>query len=318
MRKRAWLTFSKDLEHVVQAIRDRPERHGPCACRRELERHRNPIEPPYDPRDRLRVGLGQNESRIDIVCAVDEELRRLAFAELLGADSVRRGQAERLEGIHGFPAQPESCPARRDHPELGREPKQSLDRTCSSLLDVLTVVDQDQRIEFAERGVDSFGSDAQRLGDLGFHSVRTDRCKLHEPYAIGVAAEPSVPELERGTRFARTANSVKREQPGLTDELVELVELLAPANEGADRIGKVGPRRGGSRLVALGSVERTQTPGEVGEELVCAADLDEVPTTLRHDPGCAALRRAPACPVGRKSVARAPLQGFDQGGVPLA
>jgi hypothetical protein len=89
-------------------------------------------------------------------------------------------------------------------------------------LHVLAVVDDQQRIAIDRGCFDSIRGHAKRGGDLGFYTVRVDRCKLHEPYTLRVATEATVTQLESGSCLAGSAHPVHGQQARFVEQPVEL------------------------------------------------------------------------------------------------
>jgi hypothetical protein len=88
---------------------------------------------------------------------------------------------------------------------------------------MLAVIDHQERIAIDLRCLDPMRSHAKRLGDLGFDPFRVHRSKLHKPYTVTVATEPTVTQLESRSRLAGTAHPMHGHQAGLVQQPIELV-----------------------------------------------------------------------------------------------
>src|SRR5262252_9166589 len=80
---------------------------------------------------------------------------------------------------------------------------------------------------------------ARHLGDI------RDRSQIDEPHAADVLLEQARHELERQARLAVAAGSGQREQSGLPEQPVALLELLLAAHEARDLARQVVERAGG-------------------------------------------------------------------------
>ena len=186
---------------------------------------------------------------------------------------------------------------------------------------MLAAIDQQKRIGIDRGRFDPIRSQAKCRCDLHFDPIRIRRCELHEPYAVRVAIESTVAELESGACLAGPAHPVHGHQAGFVEQLIELVQGLGATYEGADLARKVAlgrPRGRGACLSPVACSCGLEPARQVCEEVIGAFNRDEVALSSGHDPRGASLRGATSSPVGRVARGCASLERVDECRVPFA
>ena len=148
----------------------------------------------------------------------------------------------------------ERLPARRQDPQPSALPEHAVGEPRRRLDDVLTVVQDQQRLPLADRGdepvhrvrarrraeqcIPQPERGESRLCDV---TVGADGRELHQPDPVGQVAEQGLRGLRCQPGLARAARPDQRGQPVLGDEVADLGDVGVPADEAGQLRAHVGP-----------------------------------------------------------------------------
>ena len=128
-------------EALVEAGRQRLDADRAHPRRRQLDRQRQPVEPPADLRHRRQAALVELEARARLGGAVGEQLRR---RRRTGPRRRRAGAPARRSGASTWtdsPGKPERLPTGRQHGQPQAVSAEALDQGHDGTEDVLAVVE---------------------------------------------------------------------------------------------------------------------------------------------------------------------------------
>ena len=181
----------RSIEHVSalpEACGDLGRTHRACSRSGDLEREREPVQPPAQVHDGIEVAAV--DVHPGLPGAFEEQLHRRPHQRIGGAD---RRHFERRQRDHGLAGQLQRRPAGGQHGRLLADLEDAPDRAGRRLQEVLAVVDQEQHLAIAgrvqqrlerleaelrrERARDSVG-----IVDAGeVHAARTEREAIRGP-----------------------------------------------------------------------------------------------------------------------------------------
>jgi hypothetical protein len=243
----------QQTEPVGEAIEDLLHGEDARPDRRELDRQREPIEPPAQVDDRRLVGGGQLE-RARRRRPFREERDRLVLpqpGERLGRP--RGGQFEGRHRDYVLAGDRERFAAGGDHTDA-RRGSQHVGHGLSDRPEQMLAVVHDQQqllvLQVREQQVQGLGcglvTQVQRRHGRVAHECRVpDFSELDKPSAVAVATTEVCRGADRQTCLAHAARPDEADQAGLGELLPDLRNLAAAANE-AGRLGwKVARAPGG-------------------------------------------------------------------------
>jgi len=139
----------QDLEPVLEGVGDLADGHRRRPRRRELERQRQPVEPPAQCDDGPEVSRGDPERRIELARVVQEQAARRVRVEQLWR-AVIGGSLEGLDGPHLLAVDAEPLPAGRQYAQTGGAGEQRCNERGASVDEVLAVVQHEQHVAVPE------------------------------------------------------------------------------------------------------------------------------------------------------------------------
>ena len=196
----------EELEALVEPVDKVVRCHRTHTCGRQLDRERDPVEPPAQLRDRVRVLGREREVVLRVAGPVDEQV--------LGFRAVERPHGDDL-----FSGHRQALAAGCKHRDLRTSLRDAVDDACRRVEQVLAVVEDHQRAlvrEVVEH--DRVGAGAERLhtqagGEGVPHVVGIrDRRQLAEPGPVGELGQDLGRGLDRQPRLADTAHARERDQ----------------------------------------------------------------------------------------------------------
>jgi hypothetical protein len=139
--------------------------------RRQLDRQRQPVQPPAQHRDGLLAAGRHGEVGRDRRRALHEQGDRVVPGDVTGRKSaVGGGHRQRRHPEHGLPVDPQRFPAGGQHPDVRTRPQGRVDEARTGIDQVLAVVQHDQQLSVGQ--VDDQPCDA-------LIALRADPQRLH-------------------------------------------------------------------------------------------------------------------------------------------
>ena len=132
-------TAGQERQPFLEPRQQRRRREDPYPCRRQLDRQRQPVQPPADLRHRRGVLRRKGEPGPDRLRPLDEEPHRFVVEELFRRGRIHGRQRQRRHRVLALGPQPERQPAGGQHSEGrgGREQLADEGRGRNDLLEVV-------------------------------------------------------------------------------------------------------------------------------------------------------------------------------------
>ena len=256
---------------LAQSVADGDERQHAGAGRAELDGQRQAVELSAILGHDLVVGVGEPQVGPHAAGAVDEESHGVRARGQLAIDVHRSDHVLLLSPqAEGHPTGDDDAGARRNGEQVSDD--------VGGGDDLLEVVEDEQQLACAHVGSQPIGrgperpvQEADAAGDLGADLAGlADGLEVDEAGAIDEVARMAPGQLEGQRRLARAAWAGQSQQPRLTEQLVEGLELVLAPDEGRQSLRE--PVR---RLHA--AAQRREVAGQAGHvELEEALGLGQV------------------------------------------
>ena len=189
--------------------------------------------------DRRGVRGVDGEARLDGARALHEQRHGVRSQQRLRRGLSILGQRQRRHVDHDLAGDPERLPAGREDPDVGTGAQQRSGEDGRGIVDVLAVVEDQQRPLVREVLGEGGDRPARRVvlePERREHGLRDelgilDGRQLDEPDAVGVLADalPAGPQCELG--LADAAGTGECQQPGRGQRALELGETLTASHE---------------------------------------------------------------------------------------
>ena len=188
----------EEAEAVVEAGRDLLHAEGGGARRGQLDGEGDAVEAAADLGQGGGIGGSDGLVGVEGGAPVDEQPGRLVLQQRLdGGRRPRLGSGQRRDPPHHLARDVEGLAAGGQHPQQGTGPQEGVDQGGSGLQDVLTVVDDQDRLpgaEVVDQGVDDGQGLRLHHAHRGRDGPRHERPvsqgdQVDEPGAVGVGGE---------------------------------------------------------------------------------------------------------------------------------
>ena len=207
------------FERPVEAPRHRLRRQELRACRRQLDREGQPVEPRAHLRDSSGVSVVELELRVDRAGSRGEEAHGVVRGQLLEAQvRARLRRSERGHRVLVLGGEPERRAARGEHEQPRRGRQQAGDEP-DVRHELLEVVEQEQHAPVAEVGREHVLHRLARLADLERLGERVSeqrrivhRREVDEDDAVAQLRSQLLGGCDREPRLARAARAGERDQ----------------------------------------------------------------------------------------------------------
>ena len=193
----------QDLVAVVEPLVDVGDRERAHPRRCQLQRQRNALEPRHQLGDRRGLALGERESGLVELGALDEELDGGRLRQRLEARRARR-QRQRLHDVGLLPGDAQRDAAGRQDANVGRGAQDRAGELCARVDHLLAVVEDQhhraglevrrQRLQQRPPRFLAHAEHARRLA-RDQRSV-ADRLQVDEPDAVGVQVHHVCTDLQ--------------------------------------------------------------------------------------------------------------------------